>query len=352
MAKNSTVAWAEVGTTLKPLPAAAFAKEDELEERVFSTPSLVEPDLIILARQLAIDAGFVDILGLDVSNRLVVIELKRNQTDRATFAQVVDYAACMREMSYDELVDAVDQSRSAWKLSQTLAEILAERGVAHAEAERWWDDQELRLVVVGRGEDESLRRIVRYVAERYSMPLNGVFIDLFQHEAVRVYVRSAVIEDEDALVGGKGRGRHGVQLKDVFDIAVALGTDGPCTTIIEQWSKCTGNDTTSGEREKVPGHDDALFVRLRGRENKKKGIIKLYPRDFKDPASKTAWAKVDVEALADDLGLLSDKLRDVLANDHGLAEGDYIAIPDVIGAQKLAEFLSISYASPKGEGSS
>jgi RecB family endonuclease NucS len=44
-----------------------------------------------------------DVLALDTDGRLVVVEMKRDWSDRATVAQLLEYAARMAQSSYDDL---------------------------------------------------------------------------------------------------------------------------------------------------------------------------------------------------------------------------------------------------------
>ena len=332
---NSTVAWVEDGDKLVKLSPADFKSEAELEDRVFAEPSLVEPGLVILARQLTTDAGQLDLLGLDTEGRVVVVELKKAQTDRDTVAQVLDYAACLSETPFDLIASAIDASRVKWNLHGMLADLLKQQGAE--DPDDWWRDQELRLVVVGRGEDPSLRRIVRYAVGKYSVPLNGVFLDLFRlDEGRRVLVRTSVIGDTDAQLGGRGKGRHHVDAEAVAAVAREFGTAGWCDAVVAQWTTSTGT-APSTERKR-----DAVFYRLKARGNRKKGVAQLFPRNFEIETKGSAWIQVDTAALAVDVDQTEAAIRGRFATASPLEDG-WVEVKDQATSDAFCQLIADLY---------
>ena len=91
-----------------------FEKEQELQEIVKNYPELIpleeigeefEPILIIGHEFSLGDAGFVDLLGIDASGLLTIIEFKlgKNADIRKAVAQTIEYAANFWGMTYHEL---------------------------------------------------------------------------------------------------------------------------------------------------------------------------------------------------------------------------------------------------------
>src|SRR5690349_17857762 len=93
--------------TPRKLPASTVDLERQLEDWIERDPDLLEGGLKILGRQVPLEAGSLDLLGLDVQGRWVVIELKRGQVHRDTVAQALDYAACVATLPFNRLSEAV-----------------------------------------------------------------------------------------------------------------------------------------------------------------------------------------------------------------------------------------------------
>ncbi len=80
------------GTNLRPLRRHPYP-EESLEDWLERNPAVLDEDdpLVIIGRQVPTDAGPIDLLALNQSGDLVVIELKRGRTPRETIAQALDY---------------------------------------------------------------------------------------------------------------------------------------------------------------------------------------------------------------------------------------------------------------------
>ena len=74
---------------------AANHLEKDLEDWVEHNPSILGGDrVLIIATQKSIPGvGRLDLLGIDQSGSLVIIELKRYSTPRDAVAQALDYAS-------------------------------------------------------------------------------------------------------------------------------------------------------------------------------------------------------------------------------------------------------------------
>src|SRR5690606_27782475 len=82
--------------------------ESQLEDWIEQDPSLLSPGLHIVGRQVKVEAGRLDLLGLDPAGNWIIVEIKRGDVRRETITQAIDYAACIHEMSDTELQIHVD----------------------------------------------------------------------------------------------------------------------------------------------------------------------------------------------------------------------------------------------------
>src|SRR5918998_1190140 len=100
-------AWEIINGQLKPL-VTSLANEGrkealDLEEWIASDPSIVRPGLRVIGRQVSTRSGPLDLLAIDRSGNLVVIELKRDRLPREALAQAVDYASDVASWSIDKI---------------------------------------------------------------------------------------------------------------------------------------------------------------------------------------------------------------------------------------------------------
>jgi len=82
-------------TTVRQLTVKS---EAELEQLLSESPAAIEEGLQILERQVPAGRGFIDILGVDADNTLVVIELKKESDDRI-LTQGLEYYDFVRDNS-------------------------------------------------------------------------------------------------------------------------------------------------------------------------------------------------------------------------------------------------------------
>lgn len=101
---------------LVALPSTTFAAEhikerEDLQRLLRGNIGVVAPDVLVVAEEFGEfqDAHRrIDLLGVDRSGRLVVIELKRTQDGGHMELQALRYAAMVRTMTYGRLVDVFD----------------------------------------------------------------------------------------------------------------------------------------------------------------------------------------------------------------------------------------------------
>ncbi|HZP56710.1 MAG TPA: hypothetical protein VFC53_04045 [Dehalococcoidia bacterium] len=117
--------WQNDGGTWALASPDTYTDEAALHDRVEEAPQILplagDPTLAIAGREVYIGGGKADLIAVETSGRLVVIEVKlaRNpEARRAVVAQILTYAAFLRGLSVQDLE------------SQVLAEHLSKRGHA------------------------------------------------------------------------------------------------------------------------------------------------------------------------------------------------------------------------------
>lgn len=145
--------WQILGNSLTRVPATNIDLEESLEEWIARDPSLIQADLVIIARQLTTEAGRLDLLGIDPQGRWTIIEVKRDAVSRDTIAQGLDYASVIATLSEAEIRALLADQLASRNLS--LDELLKERDAIESLDP---EQREITLAVVGTGRSPGLER--------------------------------------------------------------------------------------------------------------------------------------------------------------------------------------------------
>ena len=89
----------KLGAKPERLDFTAMDQESRLEDLLADDLSIADPGWMLIGRQVHTDYGtIIDLLAVDAEGRLVVLELKRNQTPREVVAQLLDYGTWVRDL--------------------------------------------------------------------------------------------------------------------------------------------------------------------------------------------------------------------------------------------------------------
>jgi hypothetical protein len=176
-----------------PLAYGSLDLESRLEDMIVANPSLTGIDLLVVGRQVRTDfGGNIDVLAIDVDGHVHVLELKRGRTPRDVVAQALDYGSWAQGLTIDQ-VSAVYAEQN----DGTLDEAFAHRfGVPVPDL--FNSDQQ--LTIVASELDAASDRIVSYLAEQYSVPINAVFFRHFADGAAEYLARTWLIPPDEAEV--------------------------------------------------------------------------------------------------------------------------------------------------------
>ena len=78
--------------------------EKDLENWIAKNPELLfSTEQVLVITQSVAGQSMADILALDADGRVVIVEIKRNWSNRETVGQLLEYAAKMTEKNYEYL---------------------------------------------------------------------------------------------------------------------------------------------------------------------------------------------------------------------------------------------------------
>lgn len=175
---------------LRPATRRALAKESLIEDWVASDPALLGLDAMIIGRQVPTDHGkFIDLLAMDATGGLIIIELKKDRTPREIVAQVLDYASWVSTLTTPEVYDRAEKhlgARLVTAFRERFGEAIPERlNASHS------------MLIVASELDPASRRIVEYLSEEHSVAINTVFFNVFEVDSKEWLTTDFLLDQEE-----------------------------------------------------------------------------------------------------------------------------------------------------------
>jgi len=153
--------------------SSTLSRESLIEDWVAEDPTLLGLDAMIIGRQVLTEHGkYIDLLALDRTGGLVIIELKKNRTPRDIVAQVLDYASWVRTLTTPQIYDLAERF-TAKRLTTAYQDRFGERipeqlNTTHS------------MLIVASELDQASRRIVEYLSEEHGVSINTAFFNVFE----------------------------------------------------------------------------------------------------------------------------------------------------------------------------
>ena len=175
---------------LMPATRHPLAKESLIEDWVASDPALLGLDAMIIGRQVPTDHGkYIDLLALDGSGGLVIIELKKDRTPREIVAQVLDYASWVRTLSTPQVYERAERF-----LGQRLSTSFREHFGASIPEQL---NASHSMLIVASELDPASRRIVEYLSEEHGVAINTAFFTVFEADGQQWLTTDFLLDQEE-----------------------------------------------------------------------------------------------------------------------------------------------------------
>ena len=159
---------------LSPLSARDLKlKEKSIENWIAQNPRLLftNPEAVLVISQELAGEPMADLLAADSQGALIVIEVKREWSDRSTVGQLLDYAAALSNWTYD------DFNRRWQRNIEAKRRDLFEAFKEFAENPEFEKDEFLksrRFFILASAGDESMKRIIGWLRDNYDVPIDFV----------------------------------------------------------------------------------------------------------------------------------------------------------------------------------
>ncbi len=188
-------AWEIIGGQLKPLVSsltdAGRTEALDLEEWLTSDPSIIRPGLKVIGRQVTTRSGPLDLLAVDESGNLVVIELKRDRLPREALVQAIDYASDVASWSMDKIREVC-----AKYTGESLEDVLSE-AFPEIDLENLTINETQRIILVGFAIEPALERMIEWLSGVYGVGINAVSLKYIRTSSgTEVLTRTMVISEQ------------------------------------------------------------------------------------------------------------------------------------------------------------
>jgi len=197
----------KIGDQPQALQPIQLETELLLEEQITKDVSILNANWLLIGRQVYTDFGkYIDLLAVDATGSLIVIELKKHKTPRDVVAQSIDYAAWVEHLPTERIAQIYQNYAEQQQLPDKTFDdaFKAKFGSTPVEDEI---NQTHQIVIVAAELDASTERIINYLNDKASIAVNAVFFTVFQDGDNQYLSRAWMIDpvetDEVAANTGK-----------------------------------------------------------------------------------------------------------------------------------------------------
>jgi len=142
----------------------------DLEPWIESNPEILGPDIVIIGRQTPSKSGPIDLLGIDKTGNIVVVEIKRDRLPREALAQAIDYASDAAEWSIEKLGELCFEYCGK-SLEETITKSFPDVDVENLNIN---DAQ--RILLVGFSVESALERMIEWLSDNFNVNINAVVL--------------------------------------------------------------------------------------------------------------------------------------------------------------------------------
>ena len=210
----------------RPVQQGMLNLESRIENWLRDDIGMVNEDLLVIGQQVETAyGGVIDLLAIDSSGDLVVLELKRDRTPRDVVAQTLDYAFWVQRLSHEDVeriasdffgYDNTLEQAFREKFSEDLPDVVNE---SH------------RMYIVASTLDPATERIIEYLSETHSLDINAATFTYFQTpDGVEMIGRSMLLDEVNVqeranTTGASTRRRRNSTLAELREVAQQNGVE-------------------------------------------------------------------------------------------------------------------------------
>lgn len=203
--------WRVEGDKLSRIVPTAIGLELQLENYVESDPAVLGTPLLIVGRQVPTSyGGFIDLLAVDETGAVHVIELKRDKTPREVTAQTLDYGSWVSALSRAEIGAIFEAYRPGVALEEAFADAFNETLPEEVNGTQVF-------TIVAASVDPATERIVRFLNEAFGVPINVVFFRHFTDNGATYLARTWLVGNESGGQASAAAGARQTKTREVWN---------------------------------------------------------------------------------------------------------------------------------------
>ncbi len=174
------------------LHSSQCLKENELEDLIYNHIEFLNENWVVVGRQIVMGSARLDILCIDRSGKLIIIELKRGLTPREVVAQTLDYASIVSKWNYDEFKKFINNGHCPLDLDDIDKTLTKE---CDTDVTKEFNTKDVQMVIVATEMDNTTERVIDYL-QKYGVEINVLFFSPYEVDGKRYLSRSWLTEPD------------------------------------------------------------------------------------------------------------------------------------------------------------
>lgn len=272
------------GDKLGELASSSLDLEVRIESWLVEDIRILDPELLVIGRQVETDfGGVIDLLCINEAGDLVIVELKRDKTPREITAQVLDYASWVAGLSGDDVSKIADQ-------------FLGNRGpLGDAFKQRFTKElpdrinEDHRMLIVGSKIDPSSERIISYLSVSHGVNINAATFQYFKSDdgqeiLARVFLLEPSQVEYQTRTRGSTKRLPNLTHEELEDMAARNGVDHLYRHCVSRLQALLTRHTTRssiGFNANLDGSRKTVFSLVPRESNAEKGLrFQIYTSIF------------------------------------------------------------------------
>jgi hypothetical protein len=173
---------------LEPVPFGSRVSETQLERWIVERPSVIGEELLVLGQQLhefEEDLDRLDILAVDRTGDVVLIELKVNEAFRVTDLQALAYAGAYAGRSTDMFARTLQRAlerRGEEESTVNRAQELIAEFVQVDSFDDWVPSEHIRVKLIAPGFPKRVLKTVKWLGDIYGVRLEAIQVRLYEDD--------------------------------------------------------------------------------------------------------------------------------------------------------------------------
>lgn len=169
-----------------PIAFSDRVSEAQLEAWLIANPELCGESILVLGSQLAEfaeDKDRLDVLAVDQTGELLLIELKANEVFRVTDLQALAYASAYASTPTDHFAKILQKTLSRGSGVEATLEAAKDRITAFLKVQDfdgWEPSKRVRIKLIAPGFPQRVLKSVKWLGDVYGMPIEALEVKLFE----------------------------------------------------------------------------------------------------------------------------------------------------------------------------